>query len=760
MLVDQATYEAFKSGAYGNNEWDTIPIQKVATPSYEFINHIVNALNRPEYEDHLHITPIRLVDAPVMRHIRENSVADDAGHHADAKEMWPCPLAIQVRWKYEFEDLVVKPQLPVCEELTSHLIDYQTERLEWGRSFKYNPGKTQTCLTVNKMGSDIQLWGTHRIFQDMFDIRMRWNSSSGNMAWQFMRPSPFRDKIERRTFDRYRFKVFNWRNFNHNSSSERTIHDNHDHWHPYGSSSFTWTLGGLAGIQYHFKFERYADMHTFLKELQKADHSSFNYRQADNFETCKHGYTRVWKLFTENKHRLFNDHPVLFCLMRSMAQNSRSKIQNIRYTRFINKMLPKCRTYNDLVSELMVLWTDIGRTALINCALDKHCITKIAEVHPCLPILASEDVKRKSKTVMEKLCKSLKMDSKTLKRKYPTFHEAIRLNQIPKNVFYRRVSGVYNDNLLWWEKMLKLDPQTTIQIAKTISTSAQSSRNLMGYFKFVLYDLKRYLKKHTGKDWAVVPSTNPATHRTSSRYTGQIRVDNDARIVQVPFGLAPSTYEISSRASWTVCKDWRLVEKGSTFNGDVFPDTIYDSDGHKYGMLFTTATSSHSGKADKFLLQWLISFDNDNVSFHRVLTNTAGGRYKPNNLWFPEAIKHFTRGKTDHIRAGYLMFTPVEDMTFHTTASHIGIAKFVPPVQNLVRPYDRNVGDLGHIKTVVATSVRTPDGNITLDPGTYAVSVVRQYNSRCVDVGFWLDCEESATFDEMVSTSDDEDFGF
>jgi hypothetical protein len=782
-LSDKVIQGKYISGRFGSSGWKHIHLQSIDQPDAQWVNTLVDKISR-EYVGQLIVRAVRIVDAPVQRYISKHNlgiqtmnayttmeVDEESAHittfdqdnnetiYPDIPQFWACPIAIQVRWREEFArnytNRPILSKLTTLSNLTNNVVECTIDqRLGKSNDYDTNAYSDQyyKCnVALNYNDNKIQIWSTFDILRKLFGIRPKHDEGLQELVWAFddCHPWDLSEMTDYQINDRWHRPDYieNWHEVLGSCRRERR----HNERHHYSSrhNNFEWTLPALSSLYSHFSFDL-EEFNDFLKEMKKC---GARMRHTELFNSYNHnggkGFVNVWRVFRRCEERLYNEHPILFCVMTSFVQNSPFKIEELRYTKAINALLGDATDYDSLVKCLNNVWQHAieGFKAFdpVRSGIRDSIIKGVIEDQPVFSSLMAEAKLEQRNRELKQMFKGFGLTVEQVKRRYPKFTKAFNSEKIPMSLFKRFGSAqIINDRLDLWEKMLKLNEEETLKVVQLADEKCYGmSRSLMGYFNFVLNDLPKYLKKHTKVKWNVNIKHVAGLRNTIS---GSISVNNITKTVTVPYAIESAEYNRPC-----VTSDWQFLRKGFAFEGDVCQNEIEVIDGKRYGMLHNSMKAC-TGRDAKYMRVHLICFeDNGNVDFFRVWPARTNRKYVSVRNWISVAQKAFTKGNTYDVRINKLLLKrAVADnyVNFANTANAIGSDIITSDTIRFTLNSPRNTGGVdfnsygGQIQVVDnQTRLMSSSGQITLDPGTWHLYAAQDWHGTASTSISYIDVE-------------------
>tara|TARA_B100001778_G_scaffold330827_1_gene333978 strand:- start:6726 stop:8915 length:2190 start_codon:yes stop_codon:yes gene_type:complete len=384
------------------------------------------------------------------------------------------------------------------------------------------------------------------------------------------------------------------------------------------------------------------------------------------------GCVKIYKTLESLGEELLREHPIEGMCFRSIMYSTKRTINSVKISSLVNDVFKDVDSVESLKEAMQPFVEKRKETGRWNWFED--CISNYDAYKDKRRAVLAKQTDRAFSKLMEEY-DSLELDEK----KHPKLTAAIKAGDIPVSTFFRKTEQYFllNDNWELWEKMLKLDYETTVRLAQEVSRRTTYEKDLMSYFYFILYDLPSYLKKHTGEKWTCSPKLieseselNPPVEddsgvaRTRSALTPS--VDNKERHVVVPY----ASLAIPGRQT-TYCysHSYHVLRKGLMFNGNVcMADTENKLNGRDdYGLMFYTLTGSMQGRGyPTFLIIFERHTSGDTtVHFHRTHpSRSKDGDYNPIHNWIKVCYNWMAGNvRAEKIKAqqGDLFFVEVED---------------------------------------------------------------------------------------------------
>lgn len=352
------------------------------------------------------------------------------------------------------------------------------------------------------------------------------------------------------------------------------------------------------------------------------------------------GFAKLYNKIEKYCDDLLRSNPYEGICLRSILKESKRSINGVKISSLINDVFADVDSVESLHKEMQPFMAERNSSSL-NWLEDT--LSNLDFYKDKRRKVLSKQADRAFSKLMEEY-ESLDLNEK----KYPKLTACIKAGEIPVSTFFRKAEQYFllNDNFELWERMLKLDKDTTIKLAKEVSKRTTYEKDLMSYFYFILEDLPAYMKKHTGEKWTCIPrliesesELNPPEEdesgivRTRSALTPV--ADNDSRSIVVPY----ASLAIPGRQT-TYCysHSYHVIRKGFTLNGNVcMNDTEAKLNGRDdYGLMFYTLTGSAQGRGYP---TFLIIFERHNsgdttVHFHRTHPcRSKNGDYNTVHNW-------------------------------------------------------------------------------------------------------------------------------
>lgn len=738
-VADKKVFDTYRLSNYGDHQWQPCSLAQVQEPTGLWLNEFITSLGIDT--ELFNIQPVRIIDKTARKFLINyvGSSATGTGiegeNFPDIPQLWSCPLAIQIMWK---GDNLSSPESrpPIAQlrpEILGRLTDIVTDvRFPRSSDAEESHAYTRNSITIsNSNRPPIQIWSSHDILRQLVGYKMKYDEGYYDIVWKLP------DECTKVT-NNVRC-ISGWNGFVRKCRNERGARDGY-YYDNSRNARFQWHLGGIQGVYNHFRFND-TEIHNFLTEFKRTSY----FRDCDNPMNYSHsggrGYRGIWNVFRENQEKLYDEQPLLFCLMVSLVQNSKFKHKEVITTKIINRVLSDVTDYDSLVASLRAFWEKSRYVIKESDAYGQRMFLRLLDADGTADIIQEEARIAKYNKAVTKLFGDMGHTLKTAKRRYPFFVREFEAGQIPIDTFRRsRSTQLYNANLNVWEKMLKLDAHATTGIAQRISRLVGPNRNIMSYFNFVLTDFPRYLKKMTGETWTVLPKYQINVDTTSVSYAGNVIVDNINKIVTVPY-CVDTTYRYRS----TVPIDWNILKKGESFDGDkaLFGTKVIS--GHTYGLFYNNVKREHTGRADQGLTRvYLCGFIDGNVTIDRVKLPRNKYGVKPINGWIDECHDVVHRGLMDYTKVDCFLFKKLPAPTaevYAYNATHLGDTSFSTPIMHSDTYQDAwGTGTVGNIRVddTSSTVVTSPSGaTATLTGGEYQVFITNPPNRGVINTSFY-----------------------
>lgn len=193
--------------------------------------------------------------------------------------------------------------------------------------------------------------------------------------------------------------------------------------------------------------------------------------------------------------------------------------------------------------------------------------------------------------------------------KYPLLRAAIEAGSIPTGIFNNPDKSPTNREFPIWERALAQKGWAEIiyQIATDASRHSTYEKDVTPYLTFLLISLPRYLKRHTGSNWKVLPTyvqsqwqleMEEAENGTTKRRSAFTPVaDNDTKTVTVPY-VAVAVSGV--RTQWCYSRHYILFEDGlldPESSSMVIKDVEEKLNGRDdYGLMYFTLTGTDTAR--------------------------------------------------------------------------------------------------------------------------------------------------------------------
>ena len=216
---------------------------------------------------------------------------------------------------------------------------------------------------------------------------------------------------------------------------------------------------------------------------------------------------------------------------------------------------------------------------------------------------------------------------------HPKLWAAVEAGQIPTSIFHQPSGEPVNLEFDLWEKALNRKGWAPVihEIAQTASTRGTYEKDISPFLMF-LFNIERYLKKHTGKKWSAMPTfvrsqwdlemaEEDNENGTVKKRSAMTPVaDNTTQIVTVPYVAMVVS---GVRTQWCYARYYHLFEEGMTdpISGGVvtkdFEEKLNGRD--DYGLCFYTLTGTDTARGyPTFLIIFERLTKGTRVHFHRV----------------------------------------------------------------------------------------------------------------------------------------------
>ena len=189
---------------------------------------------------------------------------------------------------------------------------------------------------------------------------------------------------------------------------------------------------------------------------------------------------------------------------------------------------------------------------------------------------------------------------------YPRLRKAIENGDIPISVFNNPDKNPVNREFPIWEKALgkKGWAEDIHRIAQDAARRSTYTKEITPYLAFLLFKIPKYMRRHTGKHWSVMPKyvesqwelemDDDAKEGTSKRRSAFTPVaDNENRVLTVPYVAVSVT---GVRTQWCYSKHYHVFEEGMIdpiSEGVVVNDIEEKLNGRDdYGLMFFTLTGT------------------------------------------------------------------------------------------------------------------------------------------------------------------------
>lgn len=219
---------------------------------------------------------------------------------------------------------------------------------------------------------------------------------------------------------------------------------------------------------------------------------------------------------------------------------------------------------------------------------------------------------------------------------FPLLRKAVEEGKIPTSIFHQPKGDAVNIEFDLWERALKQKgwAEVIFSITQTASRRSTYEKDISPYLAF-LFRIPKYLEKHTGKKWKVMPKfvesewdlemkeseENQDAKTTVKRRSAFTPVaDNETHTLTVPY-VAVSVSGV--RTQWCYSRFYYLFEEGFTdpeSGGIVTKDFEPKLNGRDdYGLMYYTLTGTDTARGyPTFLIIFERLENQTRVHFHRV----------------------------------------------------------------------------------------------------------------------------------------------
>jgi hypothetical protein len=750
LLTDQISEDYIK-GRYdaSDNDWSFILVDKISTPGFEWTDDLIESLR--VQNDALEFSFFRIADRGAKQYLsRVNCENNDpelpATRYGDREQLWTCPFGLLVFWKgdYLHAHTTRPPVQPVSNEWfnDNKLVGVRKHTRGWDpdheRDTSLNETYRRDYFIINTHNTNIQVWSTFKILRKLFNISIKYNTDFDRMTWFPPESSRQAFSVENASSAYGRNDIIrDWESFENYCLYERDQTRRYINRIAHRTTQFQWHLGGLCGIKKYFNFD-YDEMNNFLREYNKSRRGrDRNKRPWDSYYTNvpTRGMKRLAELFDTCLSNLFVEEPVLYCLLSSFIMNIKLKHQDIPVTQLYNVLFKDVTNYGELKERLKRIWNDNEHQ--FNSNADNklnNLVMYIFDNMPELPILRVQKEERQLKNTFKKLCSYAGCTVETATKKYPKFTKMFHDNEITMQMFQRNgTRHLFNTRLDLWEKMIKRHPEFLEVVIVNTHRHYKNSKNLTGYFEFILHEFPKYLKKHTGHKWTINPSYTLYTWdsvTSADMYPGKMIVDNENKIITVPYCVEAVNHSSNSP------QDWVILKRGMKLDGDVCRNETEVINNNKYGMFYNTTVYTCNGRMARHVRLYLMSFkDEGNIDIIRVSPPNTGYGFKPLSNWIQHGIKYFTRNQSYDVQLKDVLFKRIEEERVNSilrqhqwihaanrindweTSSDIRTSSTYISTDGSVIEVGRGTGTM--FQVMGDTHISTGAGQVTLSPGIY-----------------------------------------
>lgn len=457
------------------------------------------------------------------------------------------------------------------------------------------------------------------------------------------------------------------------------------------------------------------------------------------------GATKLYKKIQEFELDFLQNHPLDAIFFRTLLSRSGNSVHGVKISSVINEVFKDVDSVESLRKAMKPFVRELKKNRNYNW-LENAISSFDAYKDKRRNVLSKQTDRAFSKLMQE--YESLDLDEK----KYPKLVAAIKAGDIPVSTFFRKSEQYFllNDNWILWEKMLKVDYDTTVKLAKEVSRRTTYEKDLMSYFYFVLYDLPEYLKKQTGDKWTCSPrliESESELNPPEADDNGIVRsrsaltpiVDNKAKTVVVPY----ASLSISGRqVTYCYSHSYHVLRKGLMFNGNVCMSDVEEKLNGRddYGLMFYTLTGSAQGRGyPTFLIIFERHVSNDvTVHFHRTHpSRSKDGDYNPIHNWIKVCYNWMAGNiRAENIKAqqGDLVFVKIDDsenLNFERKVTSYDHHRFEKPVPFAEYTKKAKSNILGYVKIeqqMYLTHNQHDDEQIPA--GTYAIHQCRSWEAN------------------------------
>jgi hypothetical protein len=460
----------------------------------------------------------------------------------------------------------------------------------------------------------------------------------------------------------------------------------------------------------------------------------------------KEGTSKVSPIWLKIYEEVFQKAPLIYAAMCELSVDGNT-FSGVKTSQLINAFMQGVETADDLIKNFDGItvsenyWGEGGYFNITD--------TKIFRT------LRKETLKKTGTRAFNKIVADddgIKIDEKL----YPLTSNLIKSGEVKIQTFFTKKEQYFlmNDNWPLWEEMLRRGYQDEIvQIANAASSRTCYEKDLMSYFYFVLYDLPKYLKSHTGgKKWECIPlfvDSPDMLEPVASGVTTKTRspmtpiVDNEKCTVHVPY----AHFRIAGRQTqYCYSLSYNILKEGFVHNGNVCLSEIEENLNGRddYGLMFYTLTGSDTATGNPtFLIIFEKRTSGVHVHFHRTHpARSKDGDANPVHQW----IKTCYNWMVGNVPASSIV-NQQGDLVFIREET---LPKTFDDEKNLVSQYDNHIFDaniefvpvskkeniLGYARVLDRVTLNHHEHNaITLDAGTYSVRQCRSFEAS--PSGIW-----------------------
>lgn len=496
-----------------SNYWSIVSVSSPNDEKMEWINSIISKVK--DANPNLNVELVKFVDRQARMHLF-NKLQINVDHvnsiECDHYAVKSCPAAIRIS---RGSDLPFKPVNTVRiikDNFNSSVHIYTGSR----RLSKFKNNHIDSYYSLKIDGNEIIILSTQDIMLDLIDASITHHDSDPTS----LKINYFTNNEGPRTCN----QPFNIVLSHCYMSDMRMTNGKYDKLTRYGkrsSNKFGWTIDCLYDLKTMFNFSDRL-INQYITSCKNTTRAFLPY--GIHFE-CKDrdkGFKKIYSLFSDYREEIATN-PILMCLMCSFINQSEDVIDGIRVSDIINHMFKPSDSSLVLYNKLRDFWVN-------NCSAfyESRNINAFSNMIIKSGLINEIKSKMQSSKNIITFNKIMKMipSNKNGKTKYPLFKKYFE-DEILKTSIFKQPSNslMINLNFELWEKFLNKHGSRAESFVNDLLVNGDfTHKHLMSYFDFILNKFPKYLHKHTGYNWSIIPSvsTSQISKPTVNNHTKQI----------------------------------------------------------------------------------------------------------------------------------------------------------------------------------------------------------------------------------------------